>query len=182
MKKEVKNQSKTQQKATKNTTKIAKTETPKQEKYARIQIVPFVKELKKEFKVYKNIEKLKVVDIIDDGLPNMKKDKVYYLCQNQNMHPVVKTKFLLDYSYKKLANGAYVPVDKTKVLALQTTKNIMFSDSEGGLAKLKAGDYVVISNNMIKGMSKMDFEENYKTLYKANKIIKSYEDGAEKQL
>ncbi len=196
MKKEVKNQSKTtktnlttqkvansksktnkspNKQQTKNVQQTPK-QAPKAERYAKIQIVPFVRELKKEFKTYKNVEKLKVVDEIKEGLPKMKKDSIYYLCQNQNGHPVVKTKFLLDYGYKKLPSGAYVPVDKIKVLALQTTKNIMFSDSEGGLVKLKAGDYVVISKDMIKGMNRMDFEENYKTLYKADKIIKGYEN------
>ena len=149
--------------------------TQKEVKYLKIKIVPFMKILKKEIKKYKNIEKLTVIDEIEEGLPNMKKDESYFLCQNQKGRPVVKTGFMLEYGYKKLSNGNFVPVDKLVVSALKVSKNIEFSDSFGSNTKLKAGDYVVIKDKNIIGMKKSIFEENY-TLIDKKKTLKTDEE------
>ena len=181
MKKEIKNQTKSNQinKKTNQTKKqaVKATNKPqKQEKFTKIQIVSFVRELKKEFKKYKNIEKLTVIDTVESGLPKMKTDEKYFLCANQNGRPVVKTNFMLNYGYKKLASGCFVPVERPAVLALRTSKNIEFSDSFGANTKLRAGDYVVVYNKNIIGMKKSEFEENYKPDKTAKSILNSYEN------
>lgn len=160
-------------KSTVNNTKVEKTKT---EKYTKIKITEFVRNLKDEFKQYKNVEKLKVVDQFEDKLPKMKADEDYFICENQNGNLVIKSGFMLEYGYKKLSKGFFVPQNNEKVFALKTSKNIIFSDSFGSATKLKAGDYVVIQNKDITGMKKSEFEQNYVLLNKANKIIKSYEE------
>ena len=152
----------------KKETKIEKN-TQKEVKYSKIKIVPFIRDLKKELKKYKNVEKLEVVDEIKEGLPKMKQDEKYFLCQNQNGKPVVKTGFMLEYGYKKLPSGSFVPVDKPVVSALKVSKNIEFSDSFGAKTKLKAGDYVVIKDKNIIGIKKSAFEENYTLMVKEKK-------------
>lgn len=175
LKNEAKNNLDCKEKAIKNTTKTTKNEA-KKVRYLKIKIVDFVRELKADFKKYKNVEKLTVVDQFEDKLPKMKENETYYICQNQNGNLVIKSGFMLDYGYRKLPKGSFVPVDKGYVMALKTSKNITFSDSFGGTTKLKTGDYVVIQNKNIIGMKKSDFEENYVLLNKANKILKNYEE------
>lgn len=142
--------------------------------YKKVNIVEYSTQIKDRFDKFKNVEKLKVIDEVDSK--NFSKDthKKYFLCKNQNGNPVVKSDFMLNYSYKKLANGNYIPLDNKKILACQVEENLQFSTSFGEICKIRVGDYIIIDDKLIYGMKKKEFEENYKTLYKANKILKSY--------
>lgn len=141
--------------------------------FKKISIVDFVANHKKEFKRFKNTEKLKIVREIEE---RRKEDKKYFLCINQNGHEVVKSDFMLNYDYTKLANGSFIARYHKNVLALQVKSNIEFSNSYGERTKLFEGDYVVLENEIIIGMKKVLFEENYKSVYKANKMLKSYKE------
>lgn len=146
------------------------------EKFLKIKVNDFVNEVKSEFKKYKNIEKLKIVCEV----ANKDKKYRYFKCVNQQGEEVVKSSFVLDFGYERMKNGCFIPLNKKNVLAYQTPRNIEFSTSHGAICKLLAGDYIVIygdnGSKIIEGMPKKEFEANFKSAYKASKIIKSYKE------
>lgn len=141
--------------------------------FKKINIFDFVKANKKEFKKFKNVEKLKVIKELEE---KRKEDKKYYLCTNQNGNDLVKSDFMLNYDYSKLSNGLFVARYHKNVFAYQINLNIEFSNSFGERCKLVAGDYLILENDIIVGMKQKLFEENYKSVYKANKMLKSYKE------
>ena len=141
--------------------------------FKKVNIMDFIQSHKSEFKKFKNVEKLKVVRELEE---RRKEDKKYFLCLNQNGNEVVKSDFLLEYDYTKLKNGSYLARYHKNVYACQVNEAIEFSTSFGERCKLVVGDYVVMESNIIYGMNKEAFEENYKSNYKANKILKSYQE------
>lgn len=120
-------------------------------------------------KKYRNIERIRVIEEIPEKRDEKRKIK-YYLCENQAKQKLIKSSFMLDFGYKKLSNGKYVPLSYRNVLALKLNENLSFSSSEGELINLVKGDYVVYSEDKYFGMKEDVFEKNYKSVYKAKKI------------
>lgn len=141
--------------------------------FKKVNIMDYVQTHKTEFKKFKNVEKLKVVREVTE---KSTEDKKYFLCVNQNGKELVKSDFMLEYDYTKLKNGSYVARYHKNVYAYQIGEAIEFSTSFGECCKLNLGDYVVMESNIVIGMSKLAFEENYKSNYKASKILKSYKE------
>jgi len=142
-------------------------------KYRKVNIRKYIDLRLEEFKKFKNIEKLKIVKELEE---KRKEDKAFFLCVNQNGKELIKSDFMLEYGYTKLSSGAYVPRDNKIVFACQVDECIEFAQSFGEGIKLNIGDYIVMNkqNKIIIGMKKDEFEENYKSVYKANKIMKNY--------
>ena len=143
----------------------------------KVKIIDFVEENKSKFKPYKNVEKLKVLEVSEIN-PN--KNDFWgkkFLCENQNKHLVVKTDFELEYGYNQLKNGYLVPQKNIKLKAYKIIKKLEFNSTDGWSISLVPGDYIVIMKKIITGMKKEEFEENYLPYIKANKIVKKYEEN-----
>lgn len=145
-------------------------------RFKKVNILNYADEHKDKFKKYKNIEKLTVIRELEE---RRKPDKKYYLCKNQNGREIVKSDFLLEYNFKQLKNNVYVINYNVNVVAFQVDENIEFSNSFGERRLLSVGDYVVMDTRIVDGIKKEIFEENYKSLYKANKTLKAYNEEVE---
>ena len=144
--------------------------------FKKVNILSYVEAHKKELKKYKNVEKLTVIKELEE---RRKPDKKYYLCKNQNGREVVKSDFMLEYSYKNIKNDVYVINYNVNVAAFQVDENIEFANGFGERRLLSVGDYVVVDSRIVDGMKKEIFEENYKSIYKANKTLKAYNEEIE---
>lgn len=140
--------------------------------FKKVNVLDYIKKNKIDFKKFKNIEKLVIIKEIESD----KENRRLFLCKNQAGREVVRSDFMLEYDYNKLASGAYVKKERKVVLAFQVKENIQFSSSFGGICKLFKGDYIIMNDKIIDGIKKEDFEENYKSVYKANKLAKAYNE------
>jgi len=143
--------------------------------FKKVNIMDYVQTHTKEFKKFKNVEKLKVVRELEE---KRKEDKKYFLCLNQNGKEVVKSDFMLEYDYTQLKSGAYIAKYHKNVFAYQVDEAIEFSTSFGECCKLVVGDYIVMENRIVYGVKKELFEENFKSNYKASKILRAYKEDA----
>lgn len=139
----------------------------------KVDILEYLVKNKTNLKKYRNIEKLEVIKKTEINETSNNVFRKRYICKNQNGREIVKSDFMLKFAYAQNKKGYYVPLVNTIVYACQTQTKLQFMSTEGEKFVLNPGDYVVLNKKrgMIYGVKKQEFEENYKTSYRAKKII-----------